>query len=82
MRKQVFVVRYEGGDAEQHVLDMRQLGESLIGIERLINTGLYVLEHGKGPGHGRVLKSVVRVSTPQPGSLEFILTYSAGCTPS
>lgn len=81
MRKQVFVVRYEGGDAEQHVLDMRQLGESLIGIERLINTGLYVLEHGKRPGHGRVLKSVVRVSTPQPGSLEFIPDLLGGVYP-
>ena len=81
MRKQAFVVRYEGGDAEQHVLDMRQLGESLIGIERLINTGLYVLEHGERPGHGRVLKSVVRVSTPQPGSLEFIPDLVAGVYP-
>ena len=81
MRKQGFVVRYEGGDAEQHVLDMRQLGESLIGIERLINTGLYVLEHGERPGHGRVLKSVVRVSTPQPGSLEFIPDLVAAAYP-
>ena len=81
MRKQPFVVRYEGGDAEQHVLDMRQLGESLIGIERLINTGLYVLEHGERPGHGRVLKSVVRVSTPRPGSLEFIPDLLAGVYP-
>ena len=81
MRKQAFVVRYEGGDAEQHVLDMRQLGESLIGIERLINTGLYVLEHGERPGHGRVLKSVVRVSTPQPGSLEFIPDLVAAAYP-
>ena len=77
----MFVVRYEGGDAEQHVLDMRRLGESLIGIERLINTGLYVLEHGERPGHGRVLKSVVRVSTPQPGSLEFIPDLLGGVYP-
>lgn len=81
MRKQAFVVKYEGGDAEQHVLDMRQLGESLIGIERLINTGLYVLEHGERPGHGRVLKSVIRVSTPQPGSLEFVPDLLAGVYP-
>lgn len=81
MRKQAFVVRYEGGDAQQHVLDMRQLGESLIGIERLVNTGLYVLEHGDRPGHGRLLKSVVRVSTPQPGSLEFIPDLVAGVYP-
>lgn len=81
MRKQAFVVRYEGGDAQQHALDMRQLGESLIGIERLVNTGLYVLEHGERPGHGRVLKSVVRVSTPQPGSLQFIPDLVAGVYP-
>ena len=81
MRKQAFVVRYEGGDAKQHVLDMRQLGESLIGIERLINTGLYVMEHGERPGHGRVLKSVVRVSTPRAGSLEFIPDLVAGVYP-
>ena len=81
VRKQAFVVKYEGRDAEQHVLDMRQLGESLIGIERLINTGLYVLEHGERPGHGRVLKSVVRVSTPHPGSLEFIPDLVAGVYP-
>lgn len=81
MRKQAFVVKYEGGDAKQHVLDMRQLGESLIGIERLINTGLYVLEHGERPGHGRVLESVIRVSTPQPGSLEFIPILLPGVYP-
>lgn len=81
MRKQEFVVKYEGGDAQQHALDMRQLGESLIGIERLVNTGLYVLEHGERPGHGRVLKSVVRVSTPQPGSLQFIPDLVAGVYP-
>ena len=134
-------MKYEGGDAKQHVLDMRQLGESLIGIERLINTGLYVLEHGERPGHGLarishqltaadadlpvfaalnavrvldvlsstparpnsrspceishlhalasqsgekcglVLKSVIRVSTPQPGSLEFIPDLLAGVYP-
>ena len=81
MQKQAFVVKYEGGDADQHVLDMRQLGESLIGIERLINTGLYVLQHGERPGHGRVLKSVVRVSAPRPGSLEFFPDLVAATYP-
>ena len=66
------LIRYEGKDADQHKLDMRQLGESLVGIERLINAGLYSIEHGERPGHGLKLDSVVSVSKLQPGSVELI----------
>ena len=74
-----FVVTYEGGDADRYLLDMRQLGESLVGIERLLNAGLYLVEHGKRPGHGRVLQSVIHVSALRPGSFEIVvgLTYLA-----
>ena len=36
---------------------------------------------GERPGHGRVLQSVVRVSTPRAGSLEFIPDLVAGVYP-
>ena len=62
--EQTLIVKYMGKDADDHKMDMRQLGESLIGIERLINTGLYTLEHGYRPGHGKRLKTIGNCSPP------------------
>lgn len=44
-----FSVRYDGRDARAHVLDMRAMGTSLIGMDRIINDALVVAFEGRLP---------------------------------
>ena len=60
-----FVVRFEGADADRHQLNMRQLGESLIGFEHFVTFGLFAVETGRVPGAGDRLGFSVRVATPK-----------------
>ena len=41
------IVSFQGGLADHHQVDMRQLGESLIGIERIVTIGLFTLDVGE-----------------------------------
>ena len=63
-------MRFDGAVAREHVLGMRQLGESLIGIERLITVGLFALETGRHPKRNERLPLLVRASESRPGSYE------------
>ena len=74
MEAQRFVIRFDGADANEHTLGMRQLGQSLIGIERLITVGLFALEVGRIPRHNESLPLLVRASEPRIGSYEIAAT--------
>ncbi len=63
-------IRYRGGDADRHHVQLRKLGESLIGLERLVSVGLYVVEVGKFPSSRQRLRYVVQATQPQAGSVE------------
>jgi len=43
------LIRYEGLDADGGRVNIGHLGQSLIGIDRLLNAGFHVLESGHLP---------------------------------
>ncbi|MEQ1496292.1 MAG: hypothetical protein ABL912_11125 [Novosphingobium sp.] len=77
------VIKYEGGDADRHLVEMRSLGNSLIGFERIISDGLIFLGEDRLPKRGERHPLVVRAKEPVIGSSEIpiILTQATGLLP-
>ena len=64
------VIRFRGADADDHHLDMRRLGQTLIGVDRLVTHGLVALETGKFLRGRQPRPLAMRASGPTHGSLE------------
>ncbi len=63
-------VSFQGGAARDHRIRLRQLGESLIGIERIISSGLFYIETGQFPRRGQRFPYTIQTSGPRRGSVE------------
>lgn len=61
-------VSFHGGHAREYVIRMRELGESLIGIERIVAAGLQVFETGRLPKPRERTPYVIE-TTPKQGSI-------------
>lgn len=83
MEKPDLIVKYEGGDADKHNVEMRSLGHSLIGFERIISDGLIFLGENRLPTRGERHTLNVHAREPQVGSseIEVFLTQGAGLLP-
>lgn len=66
----VIVIRYDGGDADGHVIDMRLLGESLVGLDRIISDGLIAIVNARPPKRGERAPLVLKAKEPVQGSFE------------
>lgn len=77
------VIKYEGGDAHKHNVEMRVLGHSLIGFERIISDGLIFLGEGRLPKRGQRHPLIVQAREPVIGSSEIpvLLTQGHGLLP-
>ncbi len=64
------VIRFRGADADDHHLDMRRLGQALIGVDRMVTHGLVALETGKFLRGRQPRPLAMRASGPTHGSLE------------
>ncbi len=73
MTSEHLIIRYVGADADNHNMNMYQLGQSLIGIDRLIKVGLFSLEKGRVPKGNEKLPFTIKVSEPKVGSYEFVV---------
>lgn len=67
-----FRIRYEGFRADEHLVDMREMGRSLVGIERVISAGFIVASARRLPKQRERLPIAVYVSEPRPGSVEIV----------
>ncbi len=67
-----FHIRFDGLVAEHHVLPMHQLGNSLVGTDRIINAGLIYLSYGRQPKRGERFDLVVNAREPISGSVDII----------
>ncbi len=65
-------IRFDGRQADAHVLDMRHFGEVLIGFERVTNYGLFALSERRFPRRGERFLLSLQAREPQPGSLELL----------
>lgn len=78
-----FKIKYEGGDADNHFVEMRAFGNSMLGFERIISDGLIFLGEDRLPKRGERHSLVVRAHEPVIGSSEIpvYLTQAAGLLP-
>lgn len=65
-------IKFDGLAADKHVIGMRGLGQSLIGLERIINVGLVGLAEGRPPKRGEKFPLMVVTKSPKSGSVELI----------
>lgn len=61
---------FDGGDASQGAIDMRLLGQSLQGADRIISDGLIVLAHNRLPKRGERAPLILKVKEPVYGSYD------------
>lgn len=59
---------YDGGDAAQHAIDLRLLGQSLQGIDRIMSDGLVILSTGRLPKKGERAVVITKIQEPVIGS--------------
>lgn len=59
---------YDGGDAKQHAIDLRLLGQSLQGIDRIMSDGLIILSTGRLPKKGERAIVITKIQEPVVGS--------------
>jgi len=64
-----FIIKYDGKDADDHTIDMRQLGESLQGIDRLISDLLIIGSQRRLPKKGERAPLVVKAYEPRQGTV-------------
>ncbi len=73
-------ISYDGGDADNHSIDMRLLGESLQGIEKIISELMIAVSQRRLPKKGERAPLVVKAREPAIGSVQipFLLQESVG----
>lgn len=77
------VIKFQGGDADKHHVEMRSLGNSLLGFERIISDGLIFMGEDRLPRRGERHALIVQAREPVIGSSEIpiILTQAHGLLP-
>lgn len=66
----VIRLTYDGGDAANHTMDMRHLGLSLQGADRIISDGLILLLFQRAPKRGERAPLIVKAREPVAGSYD------------
>jgi hypothetical protein len=62
-------IRYDGGDADEHAIDMRLFGESLIGLDRIISDGIIAVVAERVPKRGERAPVILKTKEPRQGSV-------------
>ena len=70
MVEPVIRLTYDGGDASSHMIDMRLLGLSLQGADRITSDGLILLIHQRAPKRRERAPLLVKVREPLAGSYD------------
>lgn len=63
-------ISFKGAQASENQLNMRQLGKSLIGMDRIISIGLDIMERGEIRKNIKRSPFEIRVAEPRSGSFE------------
>jgi len=73
-------VRLHGGDADNHIVDMRQFGEALMGIDRIVSDGFIAFFGHRVPKKGERAPLIIKAREPEQGSVDLVgyLQESAG----
>lgn len=78
-----FLLRFDGGDAARHSMDMALLGRSLVGVDQAIHRGLWACAHPDIKRGRKRLDVTVQVTAPQAACVEVggMLTGAMGVLP-
>lgn len=73
-------IRFDGGDADHNVIDMRLFGEALIGLDRIVSDGLIAISEHRVPKRGERAPLLLKAKEPIEGSVDLqgYLQESAG----
>lgn len=72
-----FRIKYEGGDASNHSIDMRLLGTSLQGADKITSDGLILLIQRRSPKRRERAPVAAKVREPVEGSYELWAFWEA-----
>jgi hypothetical protein len=72
MEGPIIRIRFDGGDADKNTIDMRQLGEALVGIDRIMSDGLIAIFGARIPKKGERAPLTLKAKEPQAGSYELV----------
>ncbi len=70
MEYPLFRFTYDGGEARNNAMDMKMLGLSLQGADRIISDGIIILTQGRQPKKGERSPLLVKVKEPVAGSYD------------
>ena len=70
-------IKFDGGDADAAAIDMRLLGLSLQGADKIISDGLILLIHSRPPKRRERAPVVAKVREPVQGAYELWALYEA-----
>lgn len=70
-------ITFDGGDANQHHIDMRLLGVSLIGADNIISDALVVLSQNRPPKRGERATVIAKAKEPVRGSYSIVMAWQA-----
>jgi hypothetical protein len=73
-----FVIKFDGGDADYHSVDMRLLGESLQGIERIASDLIVAVLNNRLPKKGERAPFIVKAYEPSAGSVTIPVSIQEG----
>lgn len=75
-------IRFDGLDADDHVIDMRLFGEAMIGLERTLSTGLNALATGGVPSRSKMMLAI-KATPPRDGCVQFdaVIELAQGTLP-
>lgn len=65
-------LKFDGRSASDHQIAMNELGKSLLGIDRVINSGLIAMSYGRIPKRGERFNLVATAKEPLAGSFEVV----------
>lgn len=69
------LIKYEGYDADEHEIDLRLLGKSIVGLERIISSGFVLFEHGRWIRRKEQLPLLLRAKEPRKSSFELPVLF-------
>ena len=78
MSAPLLVMQFRGEEAEAHRVDVRNLGQSLVGLDQILNFGLMTIDAGRPPKRGERFPLVVQAAEPRPGSFEILVWLAEG----
>lgn len=75
-----FLITFDGGDADGHAIDMRLLGESLQGFDKMISDLVVIVAAKRLPKRGERAQLVVKAQEPKQGSVSIPAILQDGST--